>query len=236
MKFSIILPTYNEAPNIAPMVQAILRVIPDSIEVLVVDDNSPDGTWQVVQEMQASDSRVCLVRRAGNRGLANSLNEGLRHARGDYIAWMDADLSMPADLLPKMECALQEYDVCVASRFVKGGRNVGDSLLAEVSSLVLSWMARLTLRLGVRDITSGYIMARREVFQGVTLIGDYGEYFITLVYLLKMRGQRIVEIPCATRPRRAGESKTFPSLAIFVRQGFKYLRILWNLRKKATLH
>ena len=93
---SVVLPTYDERDNIGPLIQALLEHLDGTpTEIIVVDDDSPDGTWQVVQEMSANDERIELLRRADERGLTSALNAGIARARGDVIAWMDCDLSMP---------------------------------------------------------------------------------------------------------------------------------------------
>ena len=93
---SVVLPTYDERDNIGPLIEGILDHVQRPVEIIVVDDDSPDGTWQVVQEM-AADPRIRLLRRMDERGLTSALMAGIHHARGDVIAWMDCDLSMPPE-------------------------------------------------------------------------------------------------------------------------------------------
>ena len=97
---SVVLPTYNERDNIGPLIEAILANLEQPTQIIVVDDDSPDGTWQVVQEMATNDERIELLRRTDERGLTSALNAGIAHAKGDVIAWMDCDLSCPRKSCP----------------------------------------------------------------------------------------------------------------------------------------
>jgi len=229
---SIILPTYNERLNIESLITDIIDTLQTDFEIIVVDDNSPDGTYAVVDKMATQDSRIRCVRRMKDRGLTKSIQEGIDAAMGDLIGWMDADLSMPASYLKTMLQYLHsnDCDVVIASRFVPNGTNVGDSKLAAFASLCLSKLSRYALDLPILDITSGYILAKRHVFQNIRLRGDYGEYFIWLVYHLDQRNYRIVEIPYSPLPRMLGKSKTNPSFTVFLLRGIKYLTMLIKIR------
>jgi len=126
---SVVLPTYNERDNIGPLIEAILANLDQPTRIIVVDDDSPDGTWRVVEEMAAHDQRIELLRRTDERGLTSALNAGIARAKGRVIAWMDCDLSMPPEKLPELVEALAECDLAVGSRYVQGGRDAGHSFL-----------------------------------------------------------------------------------------------------------
>ncbi len=97
---SIILPTYNEQETIIDRIQSILEAVSDPVEIIVVDDDSPDGTWSIVEDLD--DPRIKVIRREGTRGLATAIHRGIIESRGELVGWMDADMSMPADRLPIM--------------------------------------------------------------------------------------------------------------------------------------
>jgi dolichol-phosphate mannosyltransferase len=245
MSLSLILPTLNERENIEHLVPELLRVIPELDEILVVDDGSTDGTPDAVRRLGASDSRVRLLERSGRPCLTASIQLGVRAARGDRIGWMDADLVIaPSDLHQLIAAVDLGADVAVGSRFVSGGRIKGqdrDGLAGRLGALgnlrntedswlgvLLSWALNAVLLpglvgLGVRDYTSGIIVARREALEDVTLRGNHGEYFIHLCAELAARGRRVVEIPYLIRARRFGVSKTGNGLLDYARRGSRYL-------------
>jgi dolichol-phosphate mannosyltransferase len=240
---SVILPTYNEVENIVPLVEAIDRAIPFAHEIIVVDDNSPDGTSRVVREVIDAGhlSSLRLETRTANRGLTKSLWRGIELSRGDTIVWMDCDFSMPPERIPELLAKVSEgYDIAVGSRFVAGGSAKQGALAAEGESFFATLLSRflnLTLRLCLsprfRDYTSGFIAARRGVFTKIRLTGDYGEYFMDLMFRAILLNFSFVEIPYVNALRRAGESKTAPNLRILFRRGVKYLWMilrLWGIR------
>lgn len=227
---SVVLPTYNERDNIVPLIQAILLHTQHPTEVWVVDDDSPDGTWQVVQGMAAKDPRVHLLRRVDERGLTSAIAAGIAASRGDVVVWMDCDFSMPPEVVPQLVAALEKADVAVGSRYVCGGRDVGHSPMARAFSRAINLFASLLLGWGVRDYTSGFIAARREVLERIPLRGDYGEYCIDLLYRAQRAGYRVVEIPYTCVERAGGESKTGANVLDYLRRGWKYVWTVLRLR------
>ncbi len=231
MDLSIILPTFNERENILPLIESIRREVREigQFEIIVVDDNSPDGTWKVVKKMEAQIPHIRLIRRMNERGLATALQTGISAAKGAVIVWMDCDFSHPPRLIPFLTEEIRYFDVVVASRFVKGGRSEY-SLVRTLASLLISYFARLTLNPSVRDYTSGFVACRREVFEKVVLTGHHGEYFIGFVYRCLKAGFRIKEIPYICANRRSGESKTAPTLLSLLQQGYSYGMEILRLR------
>ncbi len=227
---SVVLPTYNERDNIGPLIQALLSQVREPVEVWVVDDNSPDGTWQVVQALAEEDPRVHLLRRVGERGLTSAIAAGIAASRGDVVVWMDCDFSMPPEAVPHLVAALEGADVAVGSRYVRGGRDVGHSWMARAFSRAINLFASLLLGWGVRDYTSGFIAARREVLERIPLRGDYGEYCIDLLYRAQRAGYRVVEIPYTCTERASGESKTGANALDYLRRGWKYVWTVLRLR------
>jgi len=236
---SVILPTYNEAENILPLAEAIDRAILEPHEIIVVDDNSPDGTSRIVRE--AIDAgRLPVLRletRMHDRGLTKSLWRGIELARGDTIVWMDCDFSMPPEKIPVLLQKVSEgYDIAVGSRFVAGGSakqvtltTKGESLFATLLSRFLNLLLRFCLSPRFRDYTSGFIAVRRTVFTSIRLTGDYGEYFMDLMLRAILLKFSFTEVPYMNALRRAGESKTAPNLRVLFRRGIKYLWTILRL-------
>jgi glycosyltransferase involved in cell wall biosynthesis len=196
----------------------------------VVDDDSPDGTWEVVQDMATQEPRIRLMRRIDERGLTSALNVGIHQARGDVIAWMDCDLSMPPEVLPALLAATDEVDLAVGSRYAPGAADVGHSLTARLFSRTINLAASLLLGWGVKDYTSGFLAVRRPVFDLITLQGDYGEYCIDLLARAQRLGFTTREVPYRCVPRLRGESKTATTITGYVRRGWNYVVTVLRLR------
>lgn len=208
-RLSIIIPTYNERDNLSALLERIQKALQGvSYEVIVVDDNSPDGTWQVAEEASGRSSAVVLVRRPGKMGLASAFTDGLRRSRGELVGLMDADLQHPPELLPELVRAIDDgADIAVARRFVKGG-GVGSW---SAWRRLVSWGARLlaTLALpktsGVKDTMSGFFVAKEEVISGMELSSR--SFKVLLEMLAKGKYGKVVEVPYVFEPRRKGRSK-----------------------------
>jgi glycosyltransferase involved in cell wall biosynthesis len=226
---SVVLPTYDERDNIRPLIEGILAHVQRPVEFIVVDDDSPDGTWQVVQEM-AKDSRIRLLRRMDERGLTSALMAGIHHAQGGVIAWMDCDLSMPPEVLPSLLAATDEVDLAVGSRYVQGGADVGHSLTGRLFSRTINLAASLLLGWEIKDYTSGFLAVHRRVFDEITLRGDYGEYCVDLLARARRLGFTIREVPYECVPRLRGESKTATSASGYIQRGWKYVLTILKLR------
>ena len=226
---SVVLPTYNERENIGPLIEGILTHVRPPVEVIVVDDDSPDGTWQAVQTMAGHDSRIRLLHRTGERGLTTALLAGMRQARGSLVAWMDCDLSMPPEVLPALIETARRADVAVGSRYLPGGADVGHSLVGQAFSRTINLAASVFLGGGITDWTSGFLVVRRSVLERITLRGDYGEYCIDLLARARRLGFTVREIPYRCVPRRRGESKTATNVMGYFRRGTKYVVTIMHL-------
>jgi dolichol-phosphate mannosyltransferase len=233
---SVIFPTYNERDNIGPLILEVLKYTPANTEVIVVDDNSPDGTWQVVETMQKDIPNLYLLRRMDKRGLASALREGIAASKGRVIVWSDCDFSMPPH---KIEDLLAEigrgYDVAVGSRYVKGGgvrivSGSNDTLLAYGMSVVLNRFIGRILGRDFKDYTSGFIAFNRRVLDRISLRGDYGEYFIDFIYRARKLGFKVTEIPYMCLERRTGVGKTGQKFSDFLAKGWKYVWLTLKLR------
>ncbi|MFH1457244.1 MAG: polyprenol monophosphomannose synthase [Patescibacteria group bacterium] len=237
-KISIILPTYDERENIIDLILAIDKYVKEDKEIIVVDDNSPDGTSQIVQNFiaQKKIANLKLITRTKNKGLTNSIWEGIQNAQGKIIVWMDCDFSMPPELIPKLiEKIDKGYDISVGSRFVKGGsfkkdtKGSGDSWLAVILSRLMNVFIWIALDGSFKDYTSGFIAIKKEVFKKIKLQGDYGEYFMDLIFRAILFNYKIIEIPYVCLPRAKGYSKTGQNLIDYIKRGTKYIIVALRL-------
>ena len=233
-KISIVLPTYNEADNIELLIDRTLKALGDylgGVEVVVVDDNSPDGTWRLVKQRSEADERVRLINRTTERGLTSAIQRGIQEAYGEWVGWMDCDMSMPPEEWPRMADALaQGASMAVGSRYVQGGDDVAHSLTGRAFSRTINIWAGILLDWSIKDYTSGFILARKEIFGQIDLRGDYGEYCIDMLYRTKKAGYTIQEIPYICVPREAGESKTATNAWGYMTRGVGYVKTLFRLR------
>lgn len=237
-----VLPTYNERDNIVPLIERLLKANDDPYMVLVVDDNSPDGTWQVVEELQQKYNtpdltKVALVRRTDEKGLTSAIQKGIDTAIEEFgaeiVTWMDCDLSMPPEDVPRIVAALQKTGAAVAlgSRWVKGGQDIAHTLMARTLSRVINGFGRLMVSNQVHDYTSGFIAARASVLRVIRLQGDYGEYCIDFLGRSVKQGYRVIEIPYICVPREAGESKTGLNLWDYLSKGRHYVTTIVRLAR-----
>jgi dolichol-phosphate mannosyltransferase len=238
MKVSVILPTYNEAENIAALVVAIFAALREhDAEVLVIDDDSPDQTWRIAGEIVGHEERLRVIRRRHDRGLVASLSEGMRLANGEVICWMDADFSMPPELLPALLQAVADgADFAAGSRYAPGGSDGRDNVpLHRLLSRLLTAAASRLLVPQFRDYTSGFAAIRRTALDALLpLQGDYGEYFIALVYRAYRKGFRVTEVPYVCQPRRSGVSKTAVNWTGYFTRGWNYVRLIMRLRARGA--
>jgi dolichol-phosphate mannosyltransferase len=204
-----VIPTYNERENLPVLLQRIQRALQGvTYEVIVVDDNSPDGTWEVAEEASRGSAAVVLIRRPGKMGLASAFIDGLKRSRGELVGLMDGDLQHPPEVLASLVKAVNGgADIAIASRFVDGG-GVGSW---SAWRRLVSWGARLVAALalprtsGVRDTMSGYFVARADVFSGLSL--STRSFKVLLEILSKGNYRKVVEVPYVFEPRRKGHSK-----------------------------
>jgi dolichol-phosphate mannosyltransferase len=255
MSLSLILPTLNERENIERFVPELLGAITGIAEVLVVDDGSTDGTREATLRLAEADARVKLHCRIGAPSLTRSIEEGIALAHGDLVGWLDADLVIsPMDYARLVSEVRAGADAAIGSRFAPGGRIKGqenDGWFGRLLALrnlrttedtwlgvLLSWGLNSVLLppivgAGVRDYTSGIIVARRSVLEGRPLRGQHGEYFIGLFAMLLADRRTLVEVPYRVLPRRFGTSKTGQSLADYLIRGQRYLAA--GVSARATL-
>ena len=225
----VCLPTYDERENLGPMVEAVLAASP-GIEILVVDDDSPDGTGRLADEIAAREPRVHVLHRVRKEGLGRAYLAGFAWAlERDYglVLEMDCDFSHHPRYLPAMLAAAEQADLVLGSRYVPGGGTVNWGLGRKLISRGGSLYARLILGLAVRDLTGGFKCFRREVLEAVDLpsVECSGYAFqIELTFRAARRGFRIAEIPIVFEDRRVGRSKMSRRIVL------EAIRKVWSIR------
>lgn len=210
---SIVVPTYNEASNIKPLILELTKQLEShgfsNFEIIVVDDDSPDGTWRIVEDLARLDSRIRLIRRVGERGLGTAILRGIRDARGAYVIVMDADFQHPPAIVPKLLVTATQggYDVVVASRYASGGGVRGWGLIRRIVSLgalTLAWILVPESRRSSDPISGFFLVRRGSVrFDGVKGLG----YKVLLEILTLNPEARVADVPYVFEPRRSGSSK-----------------------------
>ena len=217
-QLSVIVPTFNERDNVTTLFRRLEAALAGvSWEVIFVDDNSPDGTWDVVRAMAREDSRVRCIRRIGRRGLAGACIEGILASSAPYAAVIDADLQHDERQLPKMLALLQgaEADLVVGSRYIAGGSAESfDKQRAGISALATE-VAKRVLRVKIADPMSGFFMIRRDRFEQLAPQLSTQGFKILLDIVATARGDlRVKEIPYRFGSRLHGESKLDSTVAL----------------------
>jgi len=214
----LVLPTFNEAENIEPIVGAVLAKLRASSRVLIVDDNSPDGTGEVADRLAAEHERVTVLHRPRKEGLGPAYIAGFRRALEEgagLILEMDSDFSHEPAYLPRLLDAAERADLVIGSRYVPGGGIADWGMLRRAISRGGSAYARLVLGLGVRDLTGGFKCFRREVLEAIDLdaVRTRGYAFqVELTYRAIEQGFEVAEVPIVFRDRRVGASKMSRSI------------------------
>ena len=162
---SVVIPTYNEREGIKSQIKKILEVTPNLLEVIVVDDDSPDGTWRIIEELGKEDERIRLLRRTRERGLASAIYNGVSKADGDIVMWLDSDHDPYPELVEKITRSFTDgADVCIASRYVKGGRELRETV-QKIASMLVNYFASIVLDSSVHDYTTGFVATRKSTAQ-----------------------------------------------------------------------
>jgi glycosyltransferase involved in cell wall biosynthesis len=209
----VVLPTYNEVENIEQLVPELLA-LPGDLHVLVVDDNSPDGTGALADQLAAAHpGRVAVIHRAGKLGLGTAYLAGFREALAqgaDAVLTMDADFSHQPRYIPQMALRLEAADLVIGSRYVPGGRAVDSPVARRLLSQGANAIAHVMLGLHARDVTAGFRLYRRDVLATLPLDRIFSSgysFLIELLYLVERRGWRVAEVPIQFYDRTLGRSK-----------------------------
>lgn len=232
LRLSVIIPTFNESRNIVELVRQLAEqldpLLRDDYELVVVDDDSPDRTWEIAAAMIATYRTLTVVHRRGERGLSTAVIRGWQVARGNVLAVIDGDLQHPPEVLTRLWTAIERADLAVASRNIEGGGvsdwSVARRVLSRGAQLMgLLVLPRIVARLS--DPMSGYFMVRRSAVGGILL--DPLGYKILVEVVGRGRIQSIAEVPYVFRERTEGESKVTWQTYV------DYVRHLWRLQRPA---
>lgn len=237
MRVCIVVPTYNESDNIKQLIEALFALPLDDLHIVIVDDNSPDGTAEIARALaNQHEGRIHVIVRNGKQGLGSAYKMGFAYALSlgaDAVVQMDADFSHSPEYIPQMIALLDTYDVVVGSRYVEGGR------VDERWSwwrYFLSWWAnqiytRAILRLRVKDMTAGFKAFRRHVLEQIDFsrVVSNGYIFqVEVAYLCEKMGFRVHEIPIYFEDRRIGKSKL--SVPVKIEAALRVWQIRWRHR------
>ena len=237
MKTLIIIPTYNELENLRPLLEEIFSFVPD-IDILIVDDNSPDGTGALADEIHEQNPQVQVLHRAGKLGLGTAYIAGFKYAVAhnyDAAFEMDADFSHDPQYLPDFLKAIENADLVIGSRYIPGGDTPNWSFVRRMISGCGNIFARFMLGIPVHDCTAGFRCYRSEVLESIDLdtIQSQGYAFqVELAYRVMRQGFKIVETPIIFMDRRVGKSKMSRAIVL---EAFTYV-LRTKFGKKPPIH
>ena len=227
---SIIIPTYNESENIINILHSIKEIIPKNIltQTIVVDDNSPDGTGKLVEDYlknvkKMADHTIEIIHRKAKNGLGSAILNGIQQAKGDTIVVMDCDFSHPPQIIPKLVESIKkyQYDIAVASRYIKGGKIQGWSQKRKLMSKFATLIAKKGLGVNTKDPMSGFFAFKRSIIKELNF--DAIGYKILLEIIVKTKGVNIKEIPYTFQDRKFGSSK------LGIKTILDYYKSVWKL-------
>jgi dolichol-phosphate mannosyltransferase len=243
MKYSVILPTLNENNHIVDLINSISNVFKKKnlvYEIIIVDDNSVDGTIGTVKNIKDGYNFLQLiVRKNKKKNLAQSINDGIRQSKYENIIWMDADFQHPPMYIGDLISNIDKHEAVICSRFLKKScRYFNDEKfeknLNENQSYIYNKLCKFFLFKDISDYTSGYICIKKKIFDNFKLKGYYGDYFVSLITYLKKKNYKIIEIPFKDEQRASGFSKTVVNINIkYIYTCFRYvITLIFNIFKK----
>lgn len=222
---SVIIPTFNERENIIPLIRKIYQVF-SPLEIIVVDDNSPDRTADEAKKIQKEIPCAKVIINKKRLGLTASIQTGIDCAKGKYIAWMDADFSHPPQLLNEMYKRTGQADIITGSWFIKAHGEQRKEKLFVIMSIIINRLCRLFFGNQITAYTSGFTLVPKKILQENPLYGDYGESFIYYLVTNLRQGKIILEVPFTIISRKKGITKTSPDLFTFIKNSMKYLKMI----------
>jgi len=241
VKLTVVIPTCNEAENVRVMTEALFGLGIPTLDILIVDDESPDGTGRIADELAAQHpGQLHVLHRAGPRGLGRAYVDGFRWALkhgADFIVQMDCDFSHSPEYIPQFLEHIRDYDVVVGSRYVRGGKTDENWGWGR---WLLSWWAnsiytRLILGCKARDATAGFKCWRAETLHGIDLsrIHSQGYVFqVEMAYVTERLGYRVLEIPIYFEDRRIGQSKM--TMPVKIEAALRTWEVRWRHRRLRT--
>lgn len=226
INLSIIIPTFNEVDNIGILIDRLNEMWADkrSYEIIVVDDDSPDKTWEYVQKRAELQENLFCIRRVHERGLSSAVIRGFESARGKNLAVLDADLQHDERLLINMLEAIQEKDLVIGSRKVDEGGISDWNVVRRLISFVATKMAHFLLRTSIKDPMSGFFMVKRHAYEKIAHKLNPSGFKIMLEIAFHLKSDSFVELGYQFRPRERGKSKLSGDVI------FDYLELLYELR------
>ena len=227
---SIILSTFNEKLSIEFTISELIKYLP-GVEIIVVDDNSPDGTLEVLKKINYENLKI--FSRKKTKGLASAFLLGLINTSGDIIGWLDSNMGDTAKKFPEMLQNLKGSDIVILSRYVAEGKDERNKIRV-IASYLLNKFSKLILRSKINDLSSGIFLMKREVLNDVVPVAKgHGEFMMEFLYKAEKKGNKIIEIPYIQPIDIEGHSKSFPNIAKFLYLGFFYLvRIIQSIITK----
>jgi len=228
MLVSIVIPTYNERNNILSLIKSISKTLNKrsiNFEIIIVDDNSPDKTYEYIKDHYSNDFRIHLFQREKNRGLATAILLGIKKTRGSIIVGMDADFNHPPSLIPKLIDALSRADLVVASRFIPNGAM--KEPIRYYFTYIFNLFLKYILGFPVLDNLSGYYAIKKKILITLSLqhiYQGYGDYHLRLLKSIQDRHLHIIQIPVKYGRRKYGQSKS-QLLYLF----FRYIWVAFQL-------
>ena len=220
---TIILSTYNEELSIEKTINELIKYI-KNVEIVVVDDNSPDGTLEILKNINYP--KLKIFSRKKTKGLASAFLLGLINSNGNVIGWVDSNMGSVVAKFPEMISNLENAEIVVLSRYIEGGRD-DRNIIRVLSSRMINSLAKIVLRTKMQDLSSGiFVMKRKVLLDVVPIASGHGEFMVEFLYKAEKKGNKIVEIPYVHPIDIEGNSKSFPNLPRFLLLGFFYL---WRL-------
>ena len=220
---TIILSTYNEKLSIEKTINELIKYI-KNVEIVVVDDNSPDGTLEILKNINYPKLKIFSRRKT--KGLASAFLLGLINSNGNVIGWVDSNMGSVVEKFPEMISNLGNAEIVVLSRYIEGGRDDRNKIRV-LSSRMINSLAKIVLRTKIQDLSSGvFVMKRKVLLDVVPIASGHGEFMVEFLYKAEKKGNKIVEIPYVHPIDIEGNSKSFPNLPRFLLLGFFYL---WRL-------
>jgi dolichol-phosphate mannosyltransferase len=212
MQTIIVIPTYNERDNLLNLTKQIFSILPHT-DILIVDDNSPDGTGKLAEKLSRKNHQIKVIHRASKLGLGSAYIQGFKYAlknNYDFIFEMDADLSHPPNYLPEFLANTPRYNLILGSRYIREGKVAEWGIWRRFLSYAANLYAQLILGLPYRDLTSGFKCYAKEVLQNLnldTIISEGYVFQIETTYRAHCKGHTIKEIPIIFKGRKKGKSK-----------------------------
>ena len=220
---TIILTTYNEKVSIETTINELIKHI-NNVEIIVVDDDSPDGTFEILKNINYP--KLKILSRKKTKGLASAFLLGLINAQGNIIGWVDSNMGTVVKKFPEMISGLENADIAILSRYIDGGKD-DRNIIRVLSSRAINGLARFILRSKIKDLSSGiFVMKKKVLLDVVPIASGHGEFMVELLHKAEKKGNKIIEIPYTHPVDIEGNSKSFPSLSKFLIFGFFYV---WRL-------